>query len=217
MQKKQRVLALDLSTKTGWAVLDLDPEQSQTTLVAYGVERVPTETWKAEFPYPLWCLRLAQQQAQNIRRLYLEYLPTLVAIEHVEKKGHDSAAQLTLNFIHYAVLETLTFEGVSPKYILPHGWRIALDQRLTKEQRASNAVLSRAKRNGRVKEVKAKTGIRGKVTKKHVTVRWVNETFGLDLKISENDISDAISIGCAALVGGCFYDGTRPPRKGKTK
>lgn len=208
-------MALDLSTKTGYAVLD--QEDGQTRLVAYGLERTSTDPWKATSPYPLWCLRLAQHHAQNIRRLYLKYKPDVVVIEHIEKKGHDSAAQLTLNFIHYAVLEALVSEGVMPRYIMPHGWRIALDQRLTKEQRAANAVLSRAKRSGRVKEVKKKTGIRGKVTKKHVTVQWVNDTFGTDFKIKDNDVTDAISCGCAALIGGCFYDGTRPFRKGKGK
>jgi hypothetical protein len=50
-------------------------------------------------------------------------------------------------------------------------------------------------------------GIKGKVTKKHLSVRWVNETFGFNMKVKDNDICDAVCLGSAYIKGCKVCDG----------
>jgi hypothetical protein len=41
---------------------------------------------------------------------------------------------------------------------------------------------------------------RGKVTSKHLSVRWANEKYSLSLKIKDNDIADALAIAACGLL-----------------
>jgi Holliday junction resolvasome RuvABC endonuclease subunit len=71
---------------------------------------------------------------------------------------------------------------------------------MSKDQKKSNTKLSKAKRaaaESGTKLDKAALGIRGKVTKKHLAVKYVNDTYGLSLRMSENDAADAIGLATA--------------------
>ena len=56
-------------------------------------------------------------------------------------------------------------------------------------------------------EAKKQLGIRGKWTKKMLAVNWVNENYGLKLKLVNNDEAEAICLGVAFLRGALLCDG----------
>jgi hypothetical protein len=41
---------------------------------------------------------------------------------------------------------------------------------------------------------------RGKIGKKHLSVRYVNDIFGLDFKIKDNDIADSICLASSYFI-----------------
>jgi chromosome segregation ATPase len=53
----------------------------------------------------------------------------------------------------------------------------------------------------------------GKITRKHLAVRKVNELFGLNFNLDKNDIADSILLGMAYLKGAPICDGLRPKQK----
>ena len=71
------------------------------------------------------------------------------------------------------------------KYVRTQSWRSAVDLKMTNDDKEHNKL---------VKEGKA----RGKIGKKHLSVRMVNSLFGLKLKLKDNDIADSILIGLSA-------------------
>jgi hypothetical protein len=82
---------------------------------------------------------------------------------------------------------------------------------MSKDDKINNKVLKKAKELAaatKSKLDKSKVGIKGAVTKKHLAIRFVNATYGLDLKVKDNDIADAICLGAAYLNGARTCDGT---------
>lgn len=192
------ILALDLSTSIGWAVLD-----EKETVLDYGT----IATAKPVLSYGLypWCyLFMADELALHILGLVDRLKPTSVIIEETNL-GKSRYAQKALEFIHSAVLRTLirTHRGWV-RYVSSSAWRRALNLQLTAEDRRANGKLSKAKRRAKdmnTKLDKKALGVRGRVGKKHLSVRWVNNTYNLGLKMKDDDIADAICLGVGFLRG----------------
>ena len=91
-------------------------------------------------------------------------------------------------------------------YVNTSDWRKVIGGNLTKADKAMNIKVRKLKKAGNKEALKA-LGVRGKVTKKHVAIRYVNATFGLDLKMKDNDIADAICQGTAYFLGVKHCDG----------
>jgi hypothetical protein len=73
------------------------------------------------------------------------------------------------------------------KYMDPSEWRKIVDLKLSKADKDNNKAVKKKEK-------------RGKITRKHLSVRMVNEKFGKSLKIKDNDEADAILLGFAATV-----------------
>jgi len=132
--------------------------------------------------------------------------PDLVVIE--ETNGSRSRyTQKILEWIHMEVCSLLLRRGLAPRYINTGDWRRVVGARLTKEDKKLNAKVRKLKAAGDKAGLKA-LGVRGKVGKKHVAVRYVNNQFGLNLKMKDNDQADAICLGVSYFLGAPICDGT---------
>ena len=190
---KLKVLALDLSTKSGWssAYSDLDGY----VLDSHGTIEKRSEPSYLKYPesYVEW-VKLC---FGDIKKVIDKQTPDVVIIEETTP-GRNSFSQKILEWIHYlVVLELLA--NKKPIYYLKTGvWRDAVNSRMNKDE---------AKKNISIRKIKTKTGVKlakddngkvmGKITKKHVSIRRVEELFGLKFKMKDNDTAEAILIGKA--------------------
>lgn len=206
------ILTLDLSTNTGYAVLS----DASGTLhpTHWGVLHVEPNTLK----YPLNYIERAEGVAKRvydvlIRMSKRDQVDDLEAIVIEETNGSKSRyTQKMLEFIHMAVIKKLWTYGLESKivYVNTSDWRKTIGVQLTAEDKKQNAKLSKAKsaaKKAGAKLDKKKLGIRGKITKKHIAIRAVNEAFNLDFKPKDNDMAEAICIGLAYIQGVAHCDG----------
>jgi hypothetical protein len=192
------VLALDLSTNTGWALID---PAEPTKLKGYG-NFVSKETGQ---PYPFSFIDRAKVIAYKLAE-YLEsqVLSELVVVIEEVNMSRARHSQKQLDFIHYAVLEVLARNGVHTVYVDTSQWRKRCGITLTKEQRKLNQTLAKASRESTKKGVKLDKkalGIKGKITKKHLAVNKANEIFGTKFVVKDNDIAEAALLGYAWILG----------------
>lgn len=213
-----KVLALDISTATGWALLEGSwpfCASNKVDLLRYGVVEVLQPL--PEFgKYPYNYHKVSNWLASQFVEIWKKNdNPMYVVIEETNL-GKNRLSQKILEFTHKATLSA--FMSSSPAiedipeicYINTNEWRKTLGATLTNEEKRSNAKLARAKREAAKKGTpldKKKLGIRGRFNAKHASVRWVNDTYGLSLKLKDNDIADAIAVGTAFLHGASICDG----------
>lgn len=157
-------------------------------------------------PYPWNFYTVSQTLAQEMYSLVKKHKPDVVVIEETNL-GRNRMSQRQLEWIHCCVMTALVDEVKLPVvYLSSSAWRQALGLVLTKEDKKNNAKLSKAKKlaatgGSSIHEAKKKVGVKGKVNHKHLSVRYVNEHFGLNLKMKENDIADAICVATGYYLG----------------
>lgn len=198
MPKRETILALDMSTYTGYAVL----HRSGTAYSVYKYGNISADD-DTNSKYPWTYINKAESMAAKVSTLLTKFKPDVVIIE--ETNGSKSRyTQKLLEFIHYSVLLKMRAAKANVKYINTSDWRKCLGIQMSKADKKSNTKLSKAKRAAsKAKEAldKKKLGISGKITKKHLAVRYINSTFNLDFKIKDNDIAEAICLGVAYIKG----------------
>ena len=203
------VLVFDISTSAGWAVLEGELGQIPK-IVRTGV--VANDRPVLSFGvFPWSTVRAATAIAERLLRLADEIDPDVIVIEQTNKPGRfgNRYAQKVLEFIHCLVLQSLDPGNDDPSkvvYVNTSDWRKVIGGNLTKADKAINAKVRKLKKSGD-KEGLKKLGVRGKINKKHVAIRYVNQTFGLNLKMKDNDIADAICQGTAFFLGVPLCDG----------
>lgn len=201
-----RRMGLDLSTKPGIAVADVQDGIEDPVLVAN--ERFEMAR-SGEFPYA--ALDMAEKVADLVAQWYLNHVPDEVIIEQTNKgKKSSRYSQKQLEFIHAAVLQRLRVLGAAEKirFIDTSEWRRLLGQHLTKDDKKNNAKVRKAKQADDFFAAKKALGVKGKIGTKHLAVRWVNEHYKLGLKMKDNDMADAICvIAAAGKPGVSFCDG----------
>lgn len=178
-----RTLALDLSTKTGWSLF-IDAELTASG----GTGHVPVEGFNVNADphlnplYPYNVVDAAEKVVDLSMVLIAEHKPDIVVVENTVK-GRNRHTQRILEFIHSAFLRRV--RGVVPMvYMDVSEWRKLVELRLSKDDKKNNRDVSAGKK-------------RGRVTRKHLSVRMVNQRFGMKLKIKDNDQADAILMGLA--------------------
>lgn len=230
-----RVLALDLSTKTGWAVLEKDIDLPR--LVAYGTF-FREDTPEDHGDYPWNYLRFTSDIAETVlMNLLPKFKPDQIVIEETTV-GRENYSQRLIEFLHYSVLQRLMVRMDKVKYLRTGIWRKAVEMKLSKDQSKGNQKknLLRAKKQASQLRAKIKAlGSKktnqeavellknelnklqlGKVTKKHLSVAIVNKLYNLELGLQDNDAADAVLLGVASLKSGIeFCDGLRPMTKKK--
>lgn len=195
-----------MSTKMGFAVLDGHISEALPKLVAYGKAELP-QAILAYGTYPFCYLNAALEIQSQVIKLVELHQPNVVVIEETNL-GKSRYAQKALEFIHCLVVQWLSanFSGRTV-YISSSAWRQALSLEMSKDDKKNNSKISKIKKESkgadgkldlkRFNEMKKVSGIRGKVTKKHVALRYVGDVYGLKLKAKDNDQADAICLALA--------------------
>jgi hypothetical protein len=189
------LLSLDLSSKTGWSFWN------KNSLQEWGRIDVPIEDFNVNkdpnksplYPYNL--LDSARNIAESVMQLIQQKQPTHVVIENTVK-GKNRHTQRFLEWMHMAVCELLRKNNIRFTYMDPSEWRGVLEIRLSKDDKKNNAKVNKAAKLGISKKT---AGVKGKVGRKHLSVRFVNETFDLKFKLKDNDMADSICLGYAFL------------------
>jgi len=198
-----KLLALDISSHTGWAVFE------DGKLVRHGLIELDAPVLSFG-NYPYTYVRAAQTQVRAILKLFHAEKPDQVCTEETNL-GKNRYSQKFLEFLHCKFVESLDDVGMPVlSYISSSAWRSTLGLSMSKEDKKNNSKLRKAAKSavsaGKKLDKKA-LGIKGKVNKKHLAVRYANATFGLNLKMKDNDIADAICLGQAFLNGATICDG----------
>lgn len=226
-----KVLALDLSTSTGWSLFD------KLTPLEYGtLEKVETRDYKQEirswkdYPdsYPMNLMETAAKVAKMCGDLFEEYEPDVVVIEEINK-GRARISQKLLGFIQMAVADILISRGATVKYLTTECWRNMTNCRQSKDEKNWNAKIARMKKKRKedlAKLVKSKEmtkvearkleilpvkidgKVAGKKGQKDYALRRVQEIFGFELRKKDNDAADALLLG---ITGAIAYGGETKP------
>lgn len=181
-----RVLALDASTKSGWALF-VDGQLSNSGVL----DPVPVEDFNVnkdpqlstKYPYNIveGARKITAQVLDLVRRCGTL---DVVVIENTNK-GKNRHTQRILEFMHFCILVMLQELPQKMAYMDTSEWRKIVGLWMTKDDLKNNRDVKAGKK-------------RGKVTKKHLAVRMVNEKYP-DLKLiqKDNDQADAILLGLA--------------------
>ncbi len=200
-----RILSLDISSSTGWALLDTELGPSS---LEHGNIVLPKRARDyAEHPWGYYAAALDLARLLMLR--ISSFRPNLDVVVVEETNGaRNRFTQKFLEYCHFAFLHAFMGEyegeGLKLVYLNTSEWRKVTDTRLSKEEKNQNAKLSRHKRkaksNGAKLDKKA-LGIAGKITIKHVAIRRVKELYGIDLLCKQDDDADAILLVHAYING----------------
>ena len=190
----ERVLSLDLSSKTGYCLL-VSSDQGMT-LEAYG--QVDKISCPEDEPYPGSYVTWAYKCFEKVEELIEWLKPDVLVIEEVTR-SKNALTQKILDYIHFLVCKLIQETGIKNIWLQTGEWRKEVGSYMNKAEKDLNKY---------VKEYKKKTGkklardknnkVIGKITKKKVTIRLVNDIFKEQLKTpiksTEDDTADAIAL-----------------------
>jgi rRNA-processing protein FCF1 len=209
-------LALDMSTKTGWALFN---ESAQP--VRFG--KIINETKWDSLEYPKNFIQISEEMATEISKLITPDV-TDVVIEEINKTSSrfgSRFSQKLLDFIHFAVAKKLLDLPVKIHYINTSDWRkvlklsVAETRKIAKPLLKVHNELKKRWENEKDKKLKklleqevraSKEGLKamcihGKIDKKSISVAYANATWKMTFNKGDNDITDALCQGKAFLAG----------------
>lgn len=232
-----KLLGLDISTKAGWAVLD-SVEGGPPALKASGLVEKTKKNVLEYGPYP-GCYKLAARDiSSQLLALIGTHKPDVVVIEETNQ-GKNRYTQKLLEFIHKDVIDgwddgSASYEVEVPCHACPEQhkrdfypklvyistgiWKHALGLKKPKDAKKNDELLKQAKGMAAagtmtLAQAKKKLGIKGKWNKKMLAVNLVNETFGLNFKLKNNDEAEAMCLVLAFLKGAPVCDGDPNPNR----
>jgi hypothetical protein len=198
----KKILALDISSKTGWATLEGE-KGSDPALLLYGKIGLPllVKGYCKREGYPKGYTQSAEDMVSNIAALIKEHKPDELVIEETNK-SRNRYSQKYLEFVHAYLIQKFV-DRLPLRYVNTSAWRKNQGCILSEEDKAANRKLNKAKKDGKPKP----TGIKGKTTPKHAAVRAANKKFNLNLKLKDNDMADALLLGASFFNNVSFATG----------
>lgn len=196
---EERVLALDISTKTGWASMISTKEDIE--LEAYGT--IPA-IHMPEGLYPSSFVVWANMCFGEISLLIDRFAPDVLVIEETVAGSKGVYTQKILEFIHFLVAKFIKETNIKAVYLLTGTWRSEVGCKMTKEESKHNKAVKIYKESNKTKVAYNASGKRvGKLTKKHINIRRANEVFGkflsTPLRKKDEDTADSL------LLGYCYH------------
>ncbi len=193
-----KILALDISTKPGWAFF-VDGE-----LNSYGT--IFAEKHTPDFgEYPWNYLGLAEHVAREVYSKVTEFGPEHVVIEE-STAGKLNYSQKILEFLHYCILKSL--QGLVPvSYVRDGVWKRIVGAVQNNEEKKLNARIRKIKKETGSKLAKIDGKVVGKRTRKHYAIRAFSEHFGIQLRRMDEDACDAALLGLAFIKGAPVCNG----------
>lgn len=215
-----KLLALDISTKTGFAVYHDGELVESGTLWP---EKLLDQFRKEVRRYPLDYLAFCTYCAGLIYKKFSQVSPDLLAIEETTA-SNNNLSQKQLEFIHCLFLSTLVGEGseVPIAYVRDGVWKRMTGALQSDDERKWNVKISQLKKKvGKGKRVKVdlidvSKFKRTKIEKncayafdgKDYYIRAANEFFSMKLTKKDENEAAAALIGLALLRGAPICDGT---------
>jgi len=196
--KPERVLTLDISTKTGWC-LTISTDNIQ--LEAYG--QIPKIECPDSESYPSSYVIWAALCYEEIEKLFELHTPDVLVIEETAANSKSSHSQKILEWIHYLVARLIKETGIKSVYLQTGEWRKEAESRMNAEEKEHNKKWKKYKSQSKTNVVyDIETGKRiGKINKKHVAIRRANEVFGKyfkqPLRKKDEDLADSLVIALA--------------------
>jgi hypothetical protein len=195
--KPERVLTLDISTKTGYALTISSDEGIH--LEACG--QIP----KIECPderYPDSFVSWAYLCYDEIEKLVKAHTPTVLVVEETAANSKSSHSQKILEFIHFLVARLIKEIAIKSIYLQTGQWRKEANSYMNPDEKKHNKEVSKYKVKNKTKIAYDINGKRiGKITKKHVAIRRANEVFGKyfdkPLRKKDEDLCDSLMISLA--------------------
>lgn len=191
-----RILALDMSTKTGWAVIDV--KDGKFTLVDCGTLNKESEP---EGDYPVNYIEWSTKCFNHIEDLVDRFSPDEFVIEETAKGSKNNMSQKIVEFIHYELALFFKENPNMPRtYFLTEEWRRICGCVMNHDEKRQNAEVRKQKKK-KITVAKDSDGKRiGLIGKKHVNVRRANEVYGLDLILKDEDRADALLLAHALFL-----------------
>lgn len=185
---KERVLSLDISTKTGFCLGISD--ENGFSLESYGtIDKIecPDGTYPATFvDWAYLCYEKIAEQVDNLH-------PDVLIIEETAANSKSSHSQKILEFVHFLVAKMIRDTKIKSVYFMTGEWRSEAGCKMTKEESLHNKTVKKYKTTNKSDIAYDINGKRiGKKTKKHIAIRRVEELFGMKLKLVQNDLADAL-------------------------
>ena len=194
--KAERVLAIDLSSKTGWS-LTISSDEG-LSLEAYG--QIPKIECPQEEPYPSSYVTWAYTIFGEIENLIDIYTPSVLVIEETCGGSKNAFSQKLLEYSHFLLARYIKETKIKNVYFQTGVWRKETGSYMNDAERKHNKEVKKYKEKHKTKIARdINTGKRiGKITKKHVTIRLVNEVFAKYLKMplrkKDEDVSDSLGL-----------------------
>ena len=187
----EKVLALDLSTKTGWSFVLMSEEGMK--LMDYGtIPQIP----KPNEPYPGSFVSWAYLVFDAILELINKFQPSMLVIEETSKGSKNA---MILEYSHFLLAKYIKESHIGTTYILTEEWRREIGCVMTKAEKLRNKEVRQYKKKHKTSVAydsnKKRTGIIGR---KHINVRRANEIFGDQLKEplrqKNEDLADSLGL-----------------------
>jgi len=197
----KRLLALDVSTKTGWSLI-ISHSDGTYELETYGqVPKVPMP----EGEYPGVFVDWAYDCYLPIAQIIEETHPDILIVEETSKGSKNALSQKILEFTHYLLASYIKETGIESHYLMTGEWRRATGCSMSLEEKARNKEARTFKKKNKTKVAKDAQGKRiGIIGKKHVSIRRANEIFGSQLKEplrrKDEDASESLLLAIAGHV-----------------
>jgi hypothetical protein len=194
----ERVLSLDMSTKTGWALLVSSP--TGYVLEGYGtITKIDTP----DEPYPGSYVTWAYLCFGEIVRLIDNFAPDVLVIEETSKGSKNNLSQKILEFIHFLVARMIKETGIKAVYMMTEQWRREVGcSKMSDADKKRNKEVREYKKKNKTKIARDKDGkVIGLIGKKHLNVRRANEVFGDQLSepliMKDEDTADSLLLAYA--------------------
>lgn len=193
----ERILSLDISSKTGWACIISSPDSVE--LEATG--QVPPIHEPAGY-YPSNYVEWAYLIFAEILKLIETHQPDVLVIEETAAGSKSIMSQKILEYTHFLVAKFIRETGIKAIYLMTEEWRRLTGCQMTKEELKANRKVAEYKKKNDTSIAYDASGKRvGKITRKHVNIRRANELFGkylpAQLRKKDEDTADALMLGYA--------------------
>lgn len=196
---EERILALDMSTKTGWS--SLVSSESGLDLETCG-QFDPIEEPEGQYPanYVDWAYMVFDKILELINR----FAPSVIVVEETCAGSKNVYSQKILEFCHFLLAKFIKESNIKAIYLLTGEWRTAVGCKMNKEERDRNKAVREYKKKHKVRLARDENGkIIGLKNRKHINIRRANEVFGkfLAKPLTKKDEDTADSL----LLGYCYH------------
>jgi hypothetical protein len=203
---EEKILALDISTKTGWA--SLFSNDRGITVEACGQYEPISEP---EGQYPVNYVDWSYMNYHKLLELIERFSPSILVIEETCAGSKNVYSQKILEWTHFLLAKFIKETNIKVMYLLTGEWRTIVGCKMTKEESKNNKTVREYKKKHGVRLARDENGKRmGLKSKKHVNIRRANEVFSeflvKPLRKKDEDTADALLLGFAAHLRRIEYE-----------